>query len=149
MTEFTSHLNWKKNTADFVYETYDRAFQIKFEGGQTIKGSAGEEFFGQSQFANPEELLAASLGGCHLLTFLAVACKSHLTVSSYEDSPVATLEKNEAGKMAVTHIVLRPKVKFEQADVTLEKIQALHEKAHKNCMIANSVNFKVTLEPQR
>ena len=148
MSEHTARVQWKRQTPDFAYDTYDRTHTVTFEGGVTIKGSAAKEFLGKPEHVNPEELLAAALSSCHMLTFLAIAAKSRLVVDAYEDDAVAILGKNAAGKAAVTKTILRPKVTFAASTpVTPEKLGELHEKSHRNCFIANSVNFEVVTEP--
>src|SRR5262245_52631457 len=97
-SEHIAQISWKKNKPDFVYETYDRTHEVAFPGGQKIKNSAAPAFMGSAAHANPEELFAASLGTCHMLTFLAIAAKSRLVIESYEDKAVALLEKNTEGK---------------------------------------------------
>jgi organic hydroperoxide reductase OsmC/OhrA len=148
MSEHKATLQWKRQSTDFVYETYDRGHKVGFPGGQNLQNSAAPAFFGKAELTNPEELLAASLGTCHMLTFLAVACKSRFVVDSYEDEAVAVLEKNEAGKMAVTKIYLRPKVRFSGTAPDAAKLQELHNKAHHNCMIGNSLKTQVIVEAQ-
>ena len=110
MSEHHAKVAWKKMTPDFTYETYDRTHTISFPGGSLLSASSAPEFMGKKELANPEEMLAATLASCHMLTFLAVAAKSRLTVEAYEDHPVAILEKNATGRMAVTKITLNPKV---------------------------------------
>src|SRR5512134_3385223 len=112
MSEHRISLAWKRQTTDFTYDTYDRTHTVMFEGGQTIQTSAAPAYLGKAEYANPEELLAASLSSCHMLTFLAIAAKSRYIVDSYEDETTAILDKNAEGAMAVTKIVLRPKVFF-------------------------------------
>lgn len=146
MSEHKATVRWKRGTPDFVYETYDRTHSVRFEGGIEIKGSAAAEFMGKKELANPEEVLAAALSSCHMLTFLAVSCKSRLVVDSYEDTAVATLGKNAEGKMCVTHIALRPQIKFGGEAPSPEKVKELHDKAHRNCFIANSVSCAVSIE---
>ncbi|MND05584.1 OsmC-like protein [compost metagenome] len=61
-------------------------------------------------------------------------------VDSYEDEAVGHLEKNANGKFAVTRVDLHPKIAFSGVkQPTAEDLDALHEKAHKECFIANSV----------
>ena len=147
MSEHKASVAWKRTTKDFAYETYDRTHEIKYEGGIKHAGSAAKEFMGKPEAANSEELLAAALASCHMLTFLAVAAKSRLIVDSYQDSPVATLDKNAAGKLAVTKVHLHPRVQFSSGTpVTREKLTELHDKAHRNCFIANSVACEVVTE---
>ncbi|MBI1862199.1 MAG: OsmC family protein [Deltaproteobacteria bacterium] len=147
MSEHRATVTWKRTTPDFVYETYDRTHEVRYEGGIQHKASAAKEFAGKPEFANPEELFAGALASCHMLTFLAVAAKSRLTVDSYTDTPVAHLDKNATGKLAVTKTVLRPRVTFsKETPVTREKLVELHDKAHRNCFIANSVACEVITE---
>ena len=145
MSQHKVEVAWKRETKDFTYDTYDRTHTIRFEGGITVKGSAAPEFFGKKEYANPEELLIAALSTCHMLTFLAIAAKSRLIVDSYLDSPVGFLEKGENGILWVTQTVLHPKITFSGEVPSPEKIQQIHEKAHRNCFIANSVKTKVTV----
>ena len=149
MSEHRVQINWKAGSEEFKTETYDRTHTLHFEGGQTLNGSAAPDFYGRAEYANPEEMLAASLASCHKLTFLAVAAKMRLPVAEYTDSAVATLEKNAEGRMAVTKVVLRPKVTFQDNANAPDasKLEGMHRKAHSACMIANSVKTEVTVEP--
>ena len=148
MSEHKAFLNWTRKTADFNYETYDRTHEVHFEGGTTFKASSAPDFLGKKENVNPEEMLAASLASCHMLTFLAIAAKSRLILESYQDEATSILEKNEKGKLAVTKIFLKPRAKFSgESRPNLEKIKEMHSKAHHNCFIANSIKCDVTIEP--
>jgi organic hydroperoxide reductase OsmC/OhrA len=147
MSEHKISLAWKRNTPDFAYDTYDRTHTIMFEGGQTVEGSAATQYLGKAEFANPEELLAASLSACHMLTFLAIAAKNRYVVDSYEDETTAILGKDAQGAMAVVKIVLKPKVVFsgeKQPDAA--QLKGLHDKAGKNCFIESSIKSEVAVE---
>ncbi len=147
MSQHTATVTWKRKTTDFAYETYDRTHEVKFEGGKSVPGSAAKEFMGKADLVNPEEMLTAALSSCHMLTFLAVAAKSRLIVDSYDDTATSILDKNAQGKLAVTKTILRPKVVFsKETPVAHEKLVELHEKAHRNCFIANSVSGEVVTE---
>ena len=49
--------------------------------------------------------------------------------------------------MAFTEAILRPRCRVG-AGTDVERARALHERAHHECFIANSVNFPVTNEPE-
>jgi len=147
MSTYRAKIQWKNTGSDFNYDTFDRTHEVQFPGGLTLKASSAPEYLGKKELANPEELLAATLASCHMLTFLAVSAKSRLFVEQYEDEPVATLDKNAEGKLAVTHIQLNPKVKFKGEPPNPEKLRELHAKAHRNCFIANSLACKMAIEP--
>ena len=58
------------------------------------------------------------------------------------------MTKNEAGKLAITRVTLRPAVTFSGENLpSHEQIVALHHAAHQECFIANSVRSEVVCEP--
>lgn len=147
MSEHRAHVAWRRATADFAYETYDRTHEVRFGSGQRLQGSAAAEYHGDPTKVDPEELFVGALASCHMLTFLAVASKSQLVVDAYEDEAVATLGRNDEGRFAVTRVVLRPRVTFSGEAPARDRLERLHDKAHRACMIAASVKCEVRVEP--
>ncbi len=146
MDKFIVNVDWQRSTDNFSYDTFNRSHVIYVGGDQTVHNSAAPEFKGDSDMTNPEELLAASLGSCHMLTFLAIASKSGYIVDSYECKSEAFMGKNEAGKMSVTEIHLHPVTVFSgDKRPTAEQLKSLHDKAHANCFIAQSIHTKVNV----
>ena len=141
MSEHIAKIKWKNEATDFDYETYDRTHLVEFPGGK-VTASSAPEYKGDARFVNPEEMLAAAIASCHMLTFLAVAAKSRLHLLTYSDRAVAHLEKDTDGITRVTRVDLHPKVTFKE-DVPAEKQTSMHEKAHRNCFVANSVKCEV------
>lgn len=111
-------------------------------GAQTLPGSSALEFGGDDAKANPEMLLVGALSSCHMLWFLALARKKGFAVASYEDDAEGVLE----GKR-FSSATLRPRVRWEGDPPPEEGIEALHQRAHERCFIANSVDFPVSVEP--
>lgn len=144
MSEHTANVEWKRTTPDFAYETYNRRHKVSFDNGTTVGASAAQAYFGDADCVDPEELLVAAISNCHMLTFLAIAAKKKFTVDSYSDQAVGVLEKDEAGKVSVTRVKLSPKVVFA-GDLRPDaaQLKRLHDSAHDNCFIANSVKTKV------
>lgn len=148
MSEHRAELSWKRTSSDFSYDTYNREHVCTFPGGATLPMSATPEFKGDASCANPEEALVAALSSCHMLSFLAIASKKQLCVEEYRDHACGYLEKNSAGQMAVTKVVLRPIVEFSKdTPVDRSQIEQIHHKAHQVCFIANSVKTEVLVEP--
>lgn len=148
MSEYKVTLLWTGDTTDFTYKTYSRTHTWTFGGGTVIEASAAPEYLGKAELVNPEEAFAASLSSCHLLTFLALAAFQKLIVERYEDQAVAEVGKNSAGKMAVLQVTLNPKVTFSgEKKPTSEELEALHQKAHSECFISNSVVSEVIVRP--
>jgi organic hydroperoxide reductase OsmC/OhrA len=148
MSQHKVYLNWKNEGEDFSYKTYDRTHLLKFGGGTLIKASAAPSYLGNAELVNPEEVFAASLASCHLLTFLAIASMKKYTVATYEDNAVAILGKNEKLKMAVTTVYLRPNISFKGDNIPDNTtIDEMHHHAHRECFISNSVLTEIIVEP--
>lgn len=147
MSTFEINLLWSKKTdQEYKYEIFDRNHSIYFGGNQTLINSASPEFYGSKEATNPEELLAASLASCHMMTFLAITSKSGYVVEQYKCRAVAKLGKNEQGKMAVLEIDLYPQVNFSGTKIPDEaQLKSLHEKSHNNCFIAQSIKSKINI----
>ena len=148
MSEHRASLRWRRGEAAFTYETYTRDHVWRFPGGVEVPASSAPEFRGNAARVDPEAALVAALSSCHMLTFLAIAARKRIVIESYDDDAVGVLEKNADGKLAVTRVVLRPKVVFgEGASVSKEDLERLHHRSHEECFIANSVKTEVTVEP--
>ena len=144
-------IDWKKlpNEA-FTDGKYHRTHTWTFDGGISVQASSSPDIvpvpYSDPTLIDPEEAFLASIASCHMLFFLSIAGKQKLIIESYEDHPEAIMEKNEEGKMAITSVVLKPRVKFSgsnQPDQTT--VKALHQRAHEKCFIANSIKSTITL----
>jgi organic hydroperoxide reductase OsmC/OhrA len=144
MSEHKANIAWARNGGDFGYKTYPRDHVWRFPNGVEVPGSAAPAYLGNPQRVDPEAAFVAALSSCHMLTFLAVASMKGFVVDSYDDAAVGHLEKNAGGKMAITRVDLQPKIVFSGAkQPTAADLDALHDKAHKECFIANSVTTEV------
>lgn len=149
MSEHTITLEWKRESENFSYESYNRDHELVFEGGFRVPASAAPAYRGNPAHVNPEEALVAALSSCHMLTFLAFAAKKRFVVDRYSDHPIGFLEKNQNQKLAITRVVLHPRVTFSGTNLpTQEQIHVLHEQAHSECFIANSVTTEITVEAE-
>jgi organic hydroperoxide reductase OsmC/OhrA len=148
MSTHNATITWTRRGAGFDYETYNREHEWSFDSGQRLNASAAPAYKGSEDCVDPEEAFAASIASCHMLTFLAIASKKKLVVESYTDEAVAHLEKNPEGQLAVTRVELHPKIRFSGEKIpTAEEIERMHESAHRNCFIANSVKTEVVVLP--
>jgi len=140
-------VRWHRTAAPFTYEVYSRAHTWHFPGGSTVQASAAPAFRGDPALVDPEEAFVASLASCHLLTFLALAARAGHTVEAYDDEAEGTMAANAEGRLAITRVVLRPRVTFGDG-VPPGEVARLHEQAHAECFIANSVRTDVVVEPR-
>ena len=143
MSEHRAKIRWTKQSDPFTYESYTRDHDMAFGTGQSLGVSAAEQFRGNPALPNPEELLVGAASSCHMLTFLAICAKRRIVVASYEDDAVGKLAKDAEGKLAITEIVLHPKIRFEDPQPEAETIARIHEASHRECFIARSLKTDV------
>jgi organic hydroperoxide reductase OsmC/OhrA len=147
MSEHKINLTWKRGDAPFDYQKYSRDHTWKFDGGHEMQASAAPAYLGNPKNVDPEEAFVAALSSCHMLTFLAAACKKKFVLDEYTDEAVGQMEKNADGKLAITRVTLKPKVKFSgEKQPTDQELDEMHHFAHDQCFIANSVKTAVTVE---
>lgn len=147
MSQHLAKISWKRQTKDFAYDTYNRTHTWAFDDGTSLTASAAPEFNGGSIGVDPEEALVSATASCHMLTFLAIASKKGYVVDTYSDQAIGSLEKIGSGQLAVTKILLSPKVTFSGEKIPSDdQLASLHESAHRNCFIANSIKAEVTIQ---
>ena len=148
MSEHKITLTWKRGDTPFEYQKYSRDHIWKFKGTE-VQASAAPTYLGNPKLVDPEEAFVASLSSCHMLTFLAIACKQKFVLDEYVDEAVGHMEKNAEGKLAITRVTLKPKLKFSgDKQPSAEELDKMHHGAHDQCFIANSVKTEVTVEKQ-
>src|SRR5947207_13457582 len=112
-----------------------------------MQASAAPAYLGNPKLVDPEEAFVASLSSCHMLTFLAIACKKKFVLDEYVDEAVGNLEKNAEGKLAITRVVLRQKTKFSgDKQPTADELKEMKHVAREQCFIATLVKTEVTIE---
>ena len=125
-----------------TYRAYSRNHDIAVAGKAPLLCSSDPAFRGDPTRHNPEELLVASLSGCHMLWFLHLCAEAGVVVTAYRDDASGTMEETADGGGHFTEVVLRPHVTVAGA-TDVPQLDALHRRAHALCFIASSVNFPV------
>ena len=146
MSEHRATIEWERGPAEFRYPSYPRDHTWSFDGGMRIDASAAPGYLGNADFVDPEEAYVASLSSCHMLTFLAVAAREGLVVDRYRDAAVGYMERNADGRLAVVRVVLNPEVSVAAPAPAPGALEKIHEAAHRECFIANSVRTTVIVE---
>lgn len=139
-------------TKTFFYET-----EIDWKGEKegSLRGAnlppillgAPPEFRGREGNWTPEHLLVASVNGCFMLTFLAVAENSKLPLFSYSSTARGKLEKVAGAGFQISEIIIKPTVVIRSAQ-DLARVPRILEKAKENCFVTNSIKSVVKIEPQ-
>ncbi|HZW53777.1 MAG TPA: OsmC family protein [Candidatus Elarobacter sp.] len=144
---YAAHLRWTGTAQGPTtsYKSYSRDYVIEADGKPALRGSADPHFLGDAASYNPEDLLVAALSACHLLSYLAECARAGIAVVAYEDDARGEMTLID-GAIRFREVVLHPKVAIADP-ARIGEAEALHEKAHAVCFIANSVNFPVRHEP--
>lgn len=142
---------WQKQPEEiFVDNKYGRTHTWSFDGGIELQASSSPHVvplpMSSESAVDPEEAFIAALSSCHMLWFLSIAAGKNYVVESYEDNAEGVLAKDEEGKLAMTRVVLKPKVIFgAQHTPSRDEADELHRLAHEKCFIANSVKTKISI----
>ncbi len=148
---YTATVLWSRRETDkYVDNRYSRAHEWRFDGGTMVPASSSPNVvpvpMSNPAGVDPEEAFVAALSSCHMLFFLFHAAKKGFVVDRYEDDAIGTMGKNAAGAQAMVEVVLRPRVAWNGTQPSAEELQALHERSHHDCYIANSVTATVKVE---
>lgn len=152
MSEYAAAVSWEKGNAPFTGGRYSRAHVWEFDGGAVVRASSSPEVvplpYSDPTAVDPEEALVAALASCHMLWFLSIAAKRGFCVQAYRDNATGVMGPGPRGKLCMTAVTLRPHVIFTPGKVpTAEIVAAMHEEAHDECNIANSVTTVLTTVP--
>jgi organic hydroperoxide reductase OsmC/OhrA len=141
-------IDWTGNrgTGTSSYRAYGRDHTISAGSKPPILGSSDPAFIGDASRWNPEDLMVASASACHKLWYLHLCAQAGITVLEYRDYARGLMTEGTAlVKGQFTKITLRPEVTVKAGD-DVERALDLHHEAHKECFIANSVNFPILCE---
>ena len=150
--KYEARVAWsRQDTEKFTDNRYSRAHEWSFDGGTTVRASSSPSVvplpLSVADAVDPEEALVASASSCHMLYFLFFAAKKGFVIDRYEDEAFGVLEKNDAGKMFMSRITLRPKVTFSGDKApSADELNALHHSAHEECFIATSLKSEMVIE---
>ena len=152
MSTYSATIRWiRRGEGDFTKGQYSRAHSWEFDGGVTVPASASPHVVPQPwsdlKAVDPEEAFIASLSSCHMLFFVDFARRAGFIIDEYVDAAEGVLDKRADGRMAMTHVTLRPHISWGGSPPDEAAIADLHHRAHEACFIANSVTTQVTIEP--
>ena len=154
MMEITAELSWQGRGARFADNKYSRAHVWEFDGGASVRASSSPHVvpvpYSDPSAVDPEEAYVASLASCHMLWFLSLAAKRGYVVESYRDRASGTMAKNANGRLVITNVTLHPHTVFSDAGrggPAEETVAELHEAAHAECFLANSVLTEIVTRP--
>ncbi|WP_039914704.1 OsmC family protein [Cellvibrio mixtus] len=148
--KYTAEVIWERGDQVFSDNKYSRKHVLKFDGGIEVQGSSSPFVvplpYSVENAIDPEEAFVSSLSSCHMLWFLSIAVKQGFVVDSYHDNAIGIMTMNERKKLWVSEVTLNPLVVFSgEKTPTPEGIVRMHDEAHEECFIANSVKSTVRI----
>ncbi|QCO57015.1 OsmC family peroxiredoxin (plasmid) [Pseudorhodobacter turbinis] len=149
MQTYESRIVWTGNSGEGTahYRAYARTWDIAVPGKPLVHCSNDPLMGGDPSRMNPEDLLLSALSACHMLWYLHYASEAGVVVTRYEDTPVGAAELGPGGAGRFTSAELRPVI-WVALGADMGEAAAIHDKIHKVCFIARSVNFPVTYAPE-
>ena len=133
---YKASASWELHRRGYVKAENDIPYVLNF--------SAPPNFGGEPGLWTPEHLLLASVAGCFVATFRAMAERSNLEFRGIEVSAEGVVEKQEGG-LRFTKIVVRPEIAILREE-DRERAARLLEKAERGCLIARSLSSEVMLQ---
>lgn len=126
--------------------TGEKKGTMTVEGKPPVEVATPPEFKGHEGIWSPEDLFVASVNSCIMTTFLAFAEREGLGFEGFESEAEGLLEFVE-GKLRFTRITVRPRVALRSGEER-EKAEEILRKAERNCLVSNSVQTAIELEPE-
>lgn len=146
-------VEWSREGAVFRGQRYSRVHRWRFDGGAELRASSSPHVVKGSNSdpsaVDPEEGFLAAVSSCHMLWFLSVAADKGYVVDDYRDEPTGAMSAVSGGRQALTHVVLRPEVKFApETPCAGAQLEALHHEAHSQCFLASALRYPLRIEPR-
>lgn len=133
-------INWENNRKGIMCSP-----ELNKKNGVCIEVATTPEFpKGMEGIWSPEHLLVAAVSSCLMTTFLAIAENSTLEFANFSCEAKGKLETVE-GQLMISEILLKPTVVIHD-EMLKNKALRIVKKAKDACLIARSVNSKITTE---
>ncbi len=81
-----------------------------------------------------------------MLWFLSIAAASGFLVNQHRDKAVGSMGTDQRGRRFMERVVLRPEIQWEGGASSESEVEAMHQQAHHECFIANSVRTEVLID---
>lgn len=119
---------------------------LSCDGLETMPSASPAEFGGPGNRWSPETLLTASVAGCFILSFRAIARASKFSWTSLQCEVEGTLEQVER-TMKFTRFAVRATLQVPQ-DADEKRAHLLLDKAEKTCLVTNSLSSETQLHAE-
>ena len=143
LQEYSALLVWEGNLGAGTsnYMDYGRSYSVRIEGKPNLVGSSDPLFLGDASLHSPEDLFLAALSSSHMLSYLMLCSRNKINVLKYQDRVRGTMKRKPGGGGKFDSVTLEPLIVIAPGDEKLA--MKLHDKAHAECVVAQSVKVSV------
>jgi organic hydroperoxide reductase OsmC/OhrA len=143
-------MEWQRGKWAGFTGKYSREHTWRLAGGAKLIASDSPfvlpEGYRENAKLDAEMLFVATVASSHMLTWLRVAFGMEIDVMGYMDEAHGILRETSDGVYCVSEIILHPKITYGPKRTATPAAEArLHELAHAQCFIANSIKTRVTV----
>ena len=147
-SSFTYHVTniWTGNHGEGTssYTAYGREHTLFVADKVPIQGSSEPAFRGDPKLWNPEEMFVSAISACHMLWYLHICAVAGVRVLEYVDKAEGVLLVPRGEPGIFQEVTLNPEVVVAESAM-IESANKLHEEAHKQCFISNSIKIPVQI----
>ena len=146
----TAILESRTHFKSFTYRTSlanvaGRSAELRSAGKPSLHVASPPEFKGVAGVWTPEDLFVAAVEVCLMLTFVGTAEKTGLRFLSYESDAEGSLAWEQASYRFIS-VTVRPRITvYDEASV--DKAREVLDRAHRTCLVANSLRCDVLVDP--
>jgi organic hydroperoxide reductase OsmC/OhrA len=143
-------IDWARGKWSGAKGKYSREHTWMLEGGVKLRVSDSRSMlpdgYRDTIGVDPEKTFVATIAGAHMLSWLHIAFGMGIEVEAYHDAAVGILSELSPEVYWVSEVILNPRITYnERSRATATAEARLHELAHEQCFIANSIKTKVTI----
>lgn len=143
-------IDWSRGKWSSIKGKYSREHTWLLDGGVKLRASDAEfllpEGYRDGVRLDPEKTFIATIASAHMLSWLHIAFSYGIEVESYRDAAVGVLSERAPQVYWISEVILNPRITYdERSRATAAAEVKLHELAHEQCFIAQSIKTKVTV----
>lgn len=146
-------LDWSRGKWSSIPGKYSREHTCVLDGGVKLRvsdsGFVLPESYRDGARVDPQKMFVATIASAHMLSWLHIAFGYGIDVQSYSDAAVGVMSELSPGVPWISEVILHPRITcHERSSATAAAQARIHELAHEQCFIANSIKTKVTVRAE-
>lgn len=145
-----ARIDWSRGKWSSVKGKYSREHTWQLDGGVKLRASDSwfvlPEGYRDGASIDPQKTFVATIASAHMLSWLHIAFGYGIEVESYRDAAVGVMDEISPQVYWISEVILNPRITYnKRSNATAAAEAKLHELAHEQCFIANSIKTKVTV----